>query len=66
MVGRRYILWLWVAIMFQLLGRGLDRWWHATNDELERTSQQYEVIAGAVAAVVLARRSPSPPKPVPG
>jgi uncharacterized membrane protein len=42
MVARRYILWLWVAIVVQLLGRGLDGWWHATHDEFEGTSQQFE------------------------
>ena len=42
MVARRYILWLWVAIVVQLLGRGLDGWWHATHDEFEGASQQFE------------------------
>jgi hypothetical protein len=138
MVARRYILWLWAGIGVQILGRGLDGWWHATHDEFEGTDQQFEahwllwlgvlltlvivtaafvrlpasernagwtivllglilyipvsvwhfvehanrndpelahvllgigqlaMIAGAVAAVILARRTPPSPEPVPG
>ena len=39
---RRPLRLLWVALTVQLLGRLLDLRWHATHDEFEGPSQQFE------------------------
>jgi hypothetical protein len=55
---------LWVAVAVMLVGRGIDLRWHATHDEFEGTSQQFEahwlawigVLLVLAVAVVLTRR----------
>ena len=63
---RRLLRLLWVAAIVQIAGRALDLRWHATHDEFEATSQQFEahwllwigLVAVLAVAAVAVRRVP--------
>lgn len=57
MTADRAVKWLLIAVAVQIVGRGIDGWWHATHDEFETAADQlrahFVVWIGVLAALML-------------